>query len=178
MSLALILGDPHIGKSLSLGKIGIGSTLNSRITDQFNLLDWVLDYAIDKHIEYIIITGDVWEEPKPSIILITMFMAWLKKCGVHGIIVHIVVGNHDVLRSGNIYISPLDAIKEADFDNVNIYNDIDSIIIDTTSFTFMPYRDRKAFAVSSNAEGIEILRDSLVYELASIPKTYNKVIVG
>ena len=178
MSNAIILGDVHLGKGTNIGKAGVGATLNSRIVDQLNLLDWTLDQAMENHSEHIIITGDIFEEPKPHPSLITFFIAWLKKCQVHDVHVHIIVGNHDVLRSGFVYTSPLDIIAEVELDNVSIYKDINTIIIDTTAFTFIPYRDRKAFSASTNADAIQLVRDSLVYELAGIPATYRKVVVG
>ncbi len=49
MSTAIILGDPHVGKGTNIGKSGIGSSLNSRIVDQLNLLDWTLDRALEHH---------------------------------------------------------------------------------------------------------------------------------
>lgn len=174
----IILGDPHVGKSTALGKVGVGSTLNSRIADQLNLLDWTLERAVEHCAEHIIITGDVFEEPKPHPALITMFIAWLKKCQVHDIHVHIIVGNHDILRTGFIYTSPLDIISEVELDKVSVYKDINTIIIGTSAFTLVPFRDRKSFGVSSNAEAISLVRDSLVYELASIPITYRKVLIG
>jgi DNA repair exonuclease SbcCD nuclease subunit len=82
------------------------------------------------------------------------------------------------LRTGQFYTSPLDIITEAEIDKVNVYQDVDTIIIGTTAFTFVPYRDRKSFSVGSNADAIVLVRDSLVYELASIPDTYHKVLVG
>jgi exonuclease SbcD len=175
---AIILGDPHVGKGLSIGKSGIGATLNSRIVDQLNLLDWTLERAIEYHVDHIIITGDVFEDPKPLPSLITHFIAWLKKCQVYGIHVHIVMGNHDVFRNGFVYNSTLDIISEVDLDNVDVYKDINTITIGTTAFTLVPYRDRKAFSVPSNAEAIALVRDSLVYELAAIPITYRKVLIG
>jgi DNA repair exonuclease SbcCD nuclease subunit len=178
MTTVIILGDPHIGKNTSQGKAGIGATLNSRIADQLNLLDWTLDRALEHHAEHIIITGDVFEEPKPHPNLIAIFMGWLKKCQVHGINVHIIVGNHDILRNGFVYSSPLDIITEADLDLIHVYKDINTVIIDTSAFTMVPFRDRKSFAVGSNAEAISLVRDSLVYELAGIPITYRKVLIG
>lgn len=174
----IILGDPHVGKGLSIGKSGIGATLNSRIVDQLNLLDWTLERAIEHHVDHIIITGDVFEDPKPLPSLITHFIAWLKKCQVYSIHVHIVMGNHDVFRNGFVYNSTLDIISEVDLENVDVYKDINTIMIGTTAFTLVPYRDRKAFSVPSNAEAIVLVRDSLVYELASIPATYRKVLIG
>lgn len=178
MPHAIILGDVHLGKGTNIGKSGVGANLNSRIVDQLSLLDWTLDRAIEHHADNIIITGDVFEEPKPAPSLITFFIAWLKKCQVYDVNVHIIVGNHDIIRSGYVYSSPLDIINEVELDNVNIYRDIDTVMIGTTAFTLIPFRDRKSFSVSGNADAIGMLRDSLVYELASIPVTYHKVVVG
>jgi DNA repair exonuclease SbcCD nuclease subunit len=69
-------------------------------------------------------------------------------------------------------------VSEMDLDNVFIYKDINTIFLGSTAFTFMPFRDRKSFGVNTGAEAITLLRESLVYELASIPKTYNKVLIG
>jgi DNA repair exonuclease SbcCD nuclease subunit len=178
MKKSIILGDVHLGKGLSIGKTGIGSLLNSRVTDQLNLLDWTLDQAIERGVDDIIITGDVFEDPKPHPSLIALFIAWLNKCQAYHINVHIIMGNHDMLRSGGVFTSSLDIISEIDLDNVSVYKHINTIIIGTTAFTLMPFRDRKSFSVSSNADALSILRDSLVYELASIPVTYKKILVG
>ena len=178
MSKAIILGDPHIGKNLSQGKVGIGSTINSRIDDQIKLLDYVLDKAIEHHADDIIVTGDIWEDPRPHSELITMFLAWLKKCQAYGVHVHIIRGNHDILRSGFVYSSPLDIISEVELENVSIYKDVDTIIIGMSAFTFVPFRDRKSFSVNSNAEALNLLNDSLTYELAAIPVTYRRILVG
>ncbi len=178
MTNAIILGDVHLGKGTNIGKGGIGSTLNSRIVDQLNLLDWTLDRAVEHHADHIIITGDVFEEPKPHPTLIVLFISWLKKCQVHDVNVHIIRGNHDILRTGQIYTSPLDIISEAELEKVYVYKDIDTIIIGTTAFTLVPFRDRKSFSVGTAAEAISLVRDSLIYELASIPATYHKVLIG
>lgn len=178
MNKAILLGDPHLGKALSIGKAGIGANLNSRIVDQMNLFDWTLEQAIENNADTIIITGDVFEDPKPHPALITLFISWLKKCQAYNVHVHIIIGNHDVLRSGFIYNSPLDIITEVELDNVSVYKDINTIIIGTTAFTLLPFRDRKSFGVSSGAEAISLMKDSLIYELASIPNTYNKVLIG
>ena len=178
MTQILILGDPHLGKNVSLGKTNLGSNLNTRLVDQLNLLDWTLEQAIDSHSSHIIISGDVFEDPKPHPSIIALFLNWLKKCQAYNIHVHIVMGNHDVLRSGFVYTSPLDIINEAELDNVSIYKDLSTVFIDTTAVTFIPFRDRKSFAVNSNAQALSLLQDSLIYELSSIPVTYKKIVVG
>lgn len=178
MSLAIILGDVHLGKAQSIGKTSVGANINTKLSDQLNLLNWTLEQAVDNHASNIIITGDVFEDPKPHPTVITSFIAWLKKCQAYNVAVHIVAGNHDVFRSGFVYSSPLDIILEADLENIFIYKDINTICIGLTSFTLMPFRDRKSFGVSSNSEALKILQDSITYELASIPATYNKVVIG
>lgn len=178
MSQVIILGDVHLGKGVNIGKNGVGATLNSRIADQLNLLDWTLDQALENDSPDIVITGDVFEDPKPAPALITLFIGWLKKCQAYNVNIHIIIGNHDVLRSGQIYSSPLDIVSEMDLDNVSIYKDINTILIGCTAFTLVPFRDRKSFETDSNADALSILRQSLVYELASIPVTYSKVLIG
>lgn len=178
MANVLILGDVHLGKGVNIGKTNAGASLNSRIVDQINLLDWTLDQAEELFAHDIIITGDIFEETKPHPSLITIFISWLKKCQAYDINVHIVMGNHDILRSGLIYTSALDIISEVDLDNVFIYKDINTFIVGTTAFTMLPFRDRKSFFVNSATEALSLLKDSLVYELASIPTTYTKVLIG
>jgi exonuclease SbcD len=178
MNSVILLGDPHIGKSISLGKTALGSNLNTRLADQLNLLDWTLEQAIENHSSHIMISGDVFEEPKPHPSIITLFMSWLKKCQAYEIHVHIVMGNHDVLRSGYVYTSPLDIISEAELENVSIYKDITTIFLGTTAFTLLPFRDRKSFGVTSNAQGLSTLKEVLGYELSSIPLTYKKIVFG
>ena len=174
----IIVGDPHIGAGVSIGKTGLGSNLNSRIADQFNLLDFIFDQAVDNNSTDLIITGDVFEDPKPSSQLITMFISWLKKCASYGVNVHIITGNHDVLRSGNFYISPLDIISELELDNIFIYKSIDTLIIGTTAYTLVPFRDRKSLQCSTNNDAINIVGGLIKYELVGIPITYTKILVG
>jgi len=54
-----------LGKSILIGRVGVGASLNSRITT-LNLLEWTLDRAIESEIDDIIITGDVFEESKTA----------------------------------------------------------------------------------------------------------------
>lgn len=178
MNNLIILGDVHLGKGSNLGKTGIGSNLNSRIADQLNLLDWTLDQAIDRSISNIVITGDIFEDPKPHPSLIAMFISWLKKCQAYNISISILLGNHDMLRSGMIFTSSLDILIEADLDNVSIYKDINTFMVGNTGITMLPFRDRKSFSTATNTDALKLLRDSLVYELASIPINCKKVLIG
>ena len=98
MTNAIILGDVHLGRSQNLGKQSVGSAINSRITDQVNLLDWVYEQAVEYNVQHIVLTGDVFEEPKPHYSLVVLFLEWLQKCSDYNISVHIIVGNHDEIK--------------------------------------------------------------------------------
>jgi DNA repair exonuclease SbcCD nuclease subunit len=178
MNRILLLGDTHCGKSSSMAKTVVGANINSRVDDQFNLLDFVLEQAIENGVSDIIITGDIFEDPKPHPTLLALFLLWLKKCRAQNIRVRIIMGNHDMIRAGDVFTSSLDVIREADLDNVSVYKQIDTIIIGSTAITLMPFRDRKSFSVSSNADAMELLKNSLIHELASIPITFKKILIG
>lgn len=174
----LICGDPHIGKSLSLGKAYIGNALNSRIVDQINILNWILSIAVEKQAKSIIFTGDIFEDPKPHPTIIKLFMMFLKSCHADNIHVDIIHGNHDILRSGQYVTSALDVISEADIPNVNVFNNIYTKYEEGVCFTYLPFRDRRSFNLESHDAAIEVLRDKLVFELADIPNQYKKILIG
>lgn len=174
----IIVPDTHIGKNISMGKVATGTSINSRVEDQFNLLDYIFDCAIENGVNNIIFTGDIFENVKPEHYLITLFISWLKKCQVYQIKVHIILGNHDIIRKGTAITSSLDIISEIELDNVTVYKQTDTIFIESSAFTLMPFKDRKYFGTQSNVEALSLLKDSLIYELASIPATYHKILVG
>ena len=174
----LILGDPHIERSLSIGKAGLGTELNSRVADQIKLLEWTLEQALEHLVTNIIITGDCFENPKPTSSAVSIFISWLKKCADNNINVHIIAGNHDILRSGQFYVSALDIISAADMEKIYVYKSVSTIHIDGASFTLLPFRDRRSFNTNSNTEAINILKSKLPYELAEIDKDNFKVLIG
>lgn len=178
MSKTLIVGDVHLGKGIGIGKPGIGSTLNSRVVDQFRLLDWVLDQAIEIHAGAIILTGDICEDVKPDYVLIELFVEWLRRCSAHYIEVHIIAGNHDLKRTGARFSSYLDLITALDLPDVHVYKNTNTILRDGVGFTLLPFRDRQALGCSTNDEAIEKVANQLPYEVESIPNDFSRVLVG
>ena len=160
-----IVGDAHLSGGTILGKPSIGSALNSRVADQLNILEWIFDNAIKSEVSHIIMTGDVFDDPKPHPTIISLLFSWLKKCTDHNINVHIVVGNHDILRSGQYYMSALEIISAADMEDVYVYKHINTLHIPGASFTFMPFRDRRTFNVDSNKVAIKLMEDKEGLEL-------------
>lgn len=178
MSVTLIVGDLHLGKGMGIGRPGIGPSLNGRIADQFKLLDWILEQAIEYHASVIIFTGDIFEEIKPEYSLMIYFLAWLKRCEHHNMDIHIIAGNHDIKRSGSHYISALDVIQSAEISNTTVYKQIDTVYNGTVGFTLFPFRDRRSLNYDSAQKAIERLKGILQYEVEDIPDTYDKVLIG
>jgi DNA repair exonuclease SbcCD nuclease subunit len=178
MSRHLVLGDVHLGKGLSIGRPGSAGTLNSRVQDQLFLLDWVLVQGTEREVDSIIVTGDIYEEPRPHPALIQFFMAWLKKCGDANIQVDIVAGNHDIMRSGAYSISALDIIPAVDLPYANTYKDAETISYDDLSITLLPYRDRRMYDVDSKEKASELLAETVKQQLALIPKDHRKLLIG
>lgn len=176
--ISVILGDPHIGRSTGLGRVGIGSGLNSRIIDQINILDFTLDNAIKVGATYIIITGDIFEDSRPHPTFITLFMNWLHKCVDSNIVVHILMGNHDLLRSGQFNISALDIISSAGLENVYVHKTITTIHTNGASYTIVPFRDRRSFNTDSNADALNILGKKIDYEVIEVENNQYKVVIG
>ncbi len=176
---ALILGDVHLGKGENLGQNITGAIINSRIQDQIDLLNWTLSKAVEKNISNIIITGDVFEEPKPAPHLIAAFITWLQLCVNKSISVHILFGNHDFLRIGSVYTSPLDIISASKMKNIHVYNEITTLDINDVSYTFVPFRDRKSFSVASNSEALGLLQSEINNSIQNENITSkNKVLIG
>lgn len=175
----IILGDVHCGKGTGIGRPASGQTgINSRIQDQLDLLYWVLKQAIENAVKAIIITGDVYEDPRPHPAFINYFMTWLKQCEKDGVEVHIIAGNHDIIRTGSYTISALDIVSSVEMLGAKVYKNVDTINFDGVSVTLVPYRDRRMYEVETTEEALEILKGEYMPELSKIPEGNKRVLVG
>ncbi len=174
----MIVGDLHLGGGLSMGKPGIGTALNSRLADQVNLLDWLVNQAIDHNVDTMIFTGDICEDVKPDYILVNIFFQFLKKCEIYNLDIHIIAGNHDIKRTGFHYTSILDLINTWEFENCHVHKQLNTIYKDGVCFTLMPFRDRRSFNCDSNAKALDILANQLPYEVSDISPGNDRVLIG
>jgi exonuclease SbcD len=174
----LIIGDLHIGKGVSIGKPAVDGGFNSRVLDQLQILNWILALGIKNEVNRFIITGDVFEEVKPDYNLVVMFMEWLRECSDYNIEVHIIIGNHDIRRSGNRYNSVLDILSKTNLDNVVVYNDFYTLNTEGVSFTFVPFRDRKSLGKDTVEEAVNAVKALLKWELDGINDINDKVVIG
>lgn len=162
----LILGDLHIGKNLSLGRPAEQNKLNSRIQDQVDLLNWSYEQCLKQDVKHIIITGDVYQDFRPYPAVIGIFMRWLKLCEHANIEVHIVMGNHDIIRSGQYIVSALDLVSELEFQSANVYKNVTRIELEDFTLVLIPFRDKRMYDVKTKEDAIA----KLVEEIATVTK--------
>lgn len=152
----LIVGDPHLDKGTSLGKI-LENSLNSRIQDKFNLLDWTLKKAIFYKAKDIFITGDLCESFKPDYLVLYNFLkTFVTNATKENITIHLIIGNHDIKRIGKDYFSSLFLMEFANL-NIKIYNTITSLIIDDTNIIIVPFKDKRSYNVEKTADALSKL---------------------
>lgn len=170
----LILGDLHIGKGINIGKPAQLGKLNSRIQDQIDLLEWALQYTVNYNLQNIILTGDVYQEPRPHPTVIAIFLKWLKKCEHNNINVHIVMGNHDIIRNGGLTTSALDLVEAAELKAI-VYRDVTNVEFDNFSLLMVPFFDKRMLE-SKDMPPIDILKNKIQ---SKISKSNNiKFVVG
>lgn len=178
MSRILILGDVHLGKSKNLGKSLINSNLNSRVFDQNEILNWVISQADENLVSDIVLTGDIFEDTNPDHEIIKIFIDWIKVTSLHEINIHICLGNHDYKRIENIYYSVLDIINSLNYDNVFVYYNPETILIDDVGVTFLPFMDRKSVFKDSLADAKSYVKMLIDYNRALIPTNYKSILIG
>ena len=173
----LILGDVHLGKSTAIGKSAELGQLNSRIQDQIDLLDWAFDRCQETKTKMIAITGDVYQDFRPHPAIIGIFMRWLKKCERAGIEVHIVMGNHDILRSGQYVVSALDLVSELEMDCATVYKNFNRLELDDLTIVFVPFRDKRMYESKTKDEAMAALSAELA-KVIEEPSSKIKVAIG
>lgn len=102
----LHLGDLHIGKSLAEFDL---------YDDQAFILAQILEIALEKSVDAVLIAGDVYDKSIPSEAAVRLFDDFIKKLSDNNLKTFIISGNHDsderlnfgsaLFESNNIYIS-------------------------------------------------------------------------
>lgn len=162
-----IIGDNHIGSGANLGKICPHKQINTRLLDQSNIIDFVIDHCIANSIRHLVFTGDVFETRRPNSVEIAIFSEKVAKMSELGLTAHVVVGNHDINMSSNS--TTLDFLHELKLPHVHVYLDIESTVIEedghSTNLILFPYRTRKMLKCKTNEEAIERLTARLKYHI-------------
>lgn len=165
MSLIAIIGDTHIGASLSLAKPTTEQRLNSRLLDYKATLEYTIADVAARGVKHLVFTGDLFESRSPPLIQQTIFSEALAKAFASGIEhVHTVIGNHDQTRIfGSSTADPLKALQ---LPNLHVYDEIEAVELREGNQTIanlvvLPYRDRKWFGVETVDEGNAIIETKL-----------------
>lgn len=177
MARIAIIGDVHLGKGTNIGAPGIGGQYNSRILDQIHLLDWILLESYNRNVTDIILTGDITEDNKPDYYLIDEFCKWIGRCRECSIDVHVIMGNHDLKRSGVSLSSPLDLVNSTDVPNAVFYKTPTSLRIGDLFVTLLPFTDRRMHG-DSNHDAVLQLKYILEQESEGIMPGDKSVVIG
>lgn len=170
MTKCLILGDLHIGKGISIGKPAEHGKLNSRVQDQIDLLNWAHDLCLERGVETIFITGDVYQDYRPHPAVIGIFMRWLKKCEKSGLKIHIVMGNHDILRSGQYVVSALDLVSELELKSAKVHKNVTRLDFDDYTVVLVPFRDKRMYEAKSKSQALKMLADEIATAYEDPPR--------
>lgn len=87
--------DLHIGTQ-NYGKIDPSTGLHTRLLDFLKTFDELVDQAIDSDIDIVLICGDVFKSREPDVTQQREFAKRIKRLSKEGIVVYIVIGNHDL----------------------------------------------------------------------------------
>lgn len=177
MEKILIIGDVHLGKGLALGKTNPGE-LNSRILDQARLLDWILEIVDEKLITTLIFTGDIFEDVKPDYRIFEIFSSFLRQCQNLNLEVHLILGNHELKRTGGKIFSPLQILAAENYENIFYHSTINTIHKEGISFTFFPFTDRRMMQAENHQKAIDQLTFLLPYQLSDAPIGNLKLLIG
>jgi len=107
---------------------------------------------------------------------VAQFLQWLKKNERAGFDTHIVLGNHDVIRTGSKIVSALDVITAAEFLRVRVHKAISHVDYPGMRFTFLPFRDRRIYDADSPEAALKRLEADLDSEWTETDSV--KVCVG
>lgn len=168
MKLVCMLGDPHFGASYSLGGIDNNIQINNRLLDYGKTFDFVIDHILNNKIPHIIILGDNFEHNRPSPVELSLFAKKLHRLVEQDVNVHIIVGNHDLIRSNKA--TTLDVFKQLKLPNINIYSTVSSTTIsdengNNLNVIFLPYKSKHMLKLNTNNEAIEYIKDQIKYQL-------------
>jgi len=122
-------------KLLHLSDLHIGKKVNdfSMLKEQEYVLEQIYNLIENKNIEGVLIAGDIFDKPIPSIAALELFNEFLINLSNYNIPVFIVAGNHDsterlsflssFLKKSNIFISTQfqGNIEKIKFNNINFY---------------------------------------------------------
>lgn len=181
-SKVAVIGDVHIGSSLSLAKPATEQRLNSRLLDYKQTLESTIDDVAAAGAKHLILTGDIFESRSPPLVQQKIFSQAVHRAFSKGIEhLHLIEGNHDQTRL--IDSSTIDPLKELQLPNLHVYDEITAVELKENGETIanlitLPYRDRKWFGVETTEEAFSIIEQQLTAAFDSVKNDKMKLLIG
>jgi len=158
----LCFADLHIGTKLH-GFLDSETGLNTRELDALNLIDNIIDYALDNNIKIITFAGDMYKNNLPTTTLQTKVNEKIKRGVDSGLTILLLDGNHDISKMEtahsalkNFDIFDINGIVHTRFHKEFIYEENEEKI----KFVFLPTYHTK--------EEIENIVNNTVYDVPVI----------
>lgn len=111
------ISDLHLGSILNIGNNESGNIKDIEINGVYEAFGKAVDTAIEKEVDFIIISGDIYDRDCYYVKANKIFLDGVEKLGENNINVYIIHGNHDPLKGlrnlynipDNLYIFPYDS---------------------------------------------------------------------
>lgn len=171
---------------LHLADLHLGKRVNefSMLQDQEYILEQILTIACTQRVDGVLVAGDVFDKPVPSVEAVSLLDDFLTKLAGYHMPVYLISGNHDsarrlsfaaqLIEKSHIYVAGeyLGEVKKVcvqdDFGPVNIY--------------LLPFiKPAQVRAVwKEEAQGIETFQDAVSFVLQKTPleKTHRNILVA
>ena len=91
----LHFSDLHLGVE-SYGRINPETGVSTRLDDFLNVLDQVVDYALESRVDLVLFCGDAYKSREPSQTQQREFARRINRLSTGGIPIFLLVGNHDM----------------------------------------------------------------------------------
>jgi len=134
--------DLHLGIG-NYGVIDPATGLSRRIDDFYAAFDHVVDYAVEKKADMMLLCGDTFKDPNPNPTILKMFATRLRRLSKEEIQTVIIPGNHDAPKGSRA--APPEPLVELDIPNVHYFakadfSDIKCRSGQTARVFALPYR--------------------------------------
>lgn len=113
-----------------------------------------------EQIYHVIITGDIFEEPKPNFQIIKEFENWIINVGISDKCSRYLWKSWYFKEIGQFITSPLDIYEESEKENLFLYKNERNISLRWNEFYLIPFTDYKTLQVSKNEEANNIIKQN------------------
>ena len=123
--------DIHLGRPFKY----LGEKSKDARSHLYDILDKISAVAIDKSVDFVLISGDLFDDPYPSPESISRFMDFADILDLKKIKVVILPGTHDLLKDDSVFSKPIFSILK----NVYIFNNLGRSEIDFDDLSLALY---------------------------------------